>query len=126
MPPLTPKMALGAFLGIIFAFLLINVLPRRWAEWRMSRAQRVFDTLTPKIAVARCGEPIKEIADRDMAYQGAAIDGHQYVAVVSFGKTGKNWFVSGFHIGMDVGIDRALVEENNPIQRLKILPCLDK
>jgi hypothetical protein len=128
------KVAVGVFLGIIAAFILIE-MPGWIKQTQRNHAQQVMDDLTPEKLIARCGKPVKDetievspgFLMRDIHYEGADFPKQgRYLCIVGFSKTGSgDWVLSGFSFG-SATMPGAYVPEKDSQERIRMLPCLDR
>jgi hypothetical protein len=140
-PRLTLKIAIGVFLGIICAFVVIE-MPGWIRQEHKEHAQQVMLALTPAKVIARCGKPMGDTSynldealggvwtvEREIRDRGKPLLDHPQGAALLFDedKIG-NWTLRVFRVGIDVPLDTpfaALVWEKDAVEQVRVLPCVD-
>jgi len=130
---LTFKIWAGVFIAIMCAYVGFEM--SEWFAESHARHERMAGlSLTPDTLIEKCGRPLKDESDesseieiRDI-YYSCAVPGKRSFCVVDFRKMGSgDWTYYGFGYGNlemgDVGW-RSPVEESDPQEQIRMLPCL--
>ncbi len=122
------KIALGVFLGItLFAIIAVCIWkgPQWIEESKESDAIAVMISMTPDLAITRCGKPDRDWLDRFSTgarfLQFSSASAGASVTLEFYPASGGGWFFGSFVSDEENGIFQ---EHPSKASQLKLLPCL--